>query len=509
MLSYVNAFEVIIMAGKYSVPAEIRALKPAGISTNVKVVKGNYYVYEHLRVTDPVTGKRKNASGRYLGKITLEDGFIPADQAITQDDINNLDCGQYLIGYKNSSCVYDLLKKFFNPNEAKFLYCMGLIFFANGYTYMRDVINCYEGSVLSLMLKDLSMGEKAISRFYKTLGHRTQRMEAFEQALITNGSGYYAVDGHVILSTSKDTDLVSYGNKYRKMGNTQQNYMCIFDVEMNRPVSCKPFEGGTLDMTYVAEVFDLYNFRNTVFIVDAGFYSAENIKLFSADGNKYVVPMPAKYKTYKTAVSDISFTEEFSYSKGSGKKSHKSLISFKELATNDGTRRIMFRDEEMNMKLRAEFKSQVGTDDYHTNARYTQLKELFGLIILETNMTDPAAFVYATYKKRWKVETFYNHVKNQEQFKATHNRDYYVVQAESFIMTIEGMIYSEFMKVLQHKPDKILSGKSVNECISISARLKLSQHNDKTWHINKLRSGIMDLLTALNVDVSEDLPIKV
>ena len=113
--------------------------------------------------------------------------------------------------------------------------------------------------------------------------------------------------------------------------------------------------------------------------------------------------MPAKYKTYKTAVSDISFTEEFSYSKGSGKKSHKSLISFKELATNDGTRHIMFRDEEMNMKLRAEFKSQVGTDDYHTNARYTQLKELLGLIILETNMTDPAAFVYATYKKRWGI----------------------------------------------------------------------------------------------------------
>ena len=508
MLSYVNVFEVIIMAGKYAVPAEIRALKPEGISSNVKVVKGNYYVYEHLRVTDPETGKRKNASGRYLGKITLGDGFIPVDQAITRDDINNLDCGQYLIAYKNSSSVYDLLKKFFNPDEAKFLYCMGLMFFANGYTYMRDAINYYEGSVLSLLLKGLSMGEKAISRFYKSLGHRTQRMEAFEQALITNGSGYYAVDGHVILSTSQNTDLVSYGNKYRKMGNTQQNYMCIFDVELNRPVSCKPFEGGTLDMTYVAEVFDLYNFRNTVFIVDAGFYSPENIKLFSADGNKYVVPMPAKYKAYKNAVSDISFTGEFSYSKGSGKKSHKSLISFKELDTSDGTRRIMFRDEEMNMKLRAEFKSQVGMDDYHTDAHYNQLKESFGLIILETNMTESAEVVYSTYKQRWKVETFYNHVKNQEQFKATHNRDYYVVLAESFIMTIEGMIYSEFMKTLRQQGRKVLSGKSVNECISISARLKLSEHHDGTWHINKLRSGIMDLLTALNVDVAEDLPIK-
>lgn len=497
------------MAGKYSVPAEIRSMKPKGIASNVKVVKGNYYVYEHLRITDPISGKRKNASGKYLGKITLEDGFIPVDNAVTKDDINNLDCGQYLIAFKNSSSVYSLLKKFFNPDEAKLLYCLGLIYFVNGYTYIRDISNCYDGSVLSELLKGLSMGEKAISGFYKAIGRRTQRTEAFEQALITKGSGYYAVDGHVILSTSLGSDLSSYGNKYKKIGNTQQNFLCIFDVELNRPVSCHAFEGGTLDMTVVAEVFDLYRFRDTVFIVDAGFYSPDNIRMFSADGNKYVIPLPAKYNAYKNAISDISFQGEFTYTKGSGRKSHKSLISYKELNSSEGNRRIMFRDEEMNMKLRAEYKSKIGADDRHTEEQYSKLKDTFGLIILETNMTESEELIYATYKKRWKIETYYNHVKNQEQFKATHDRDYYVVQAESFIMTIEGLIYSEFMKVLQQPGVKVLSGKSVNECISTAARLKLSKHYDESWHINKLRSGIMDLLTALNVDVTNDLPIKI
>ena len=508
MLSYVNVYEVTIMAGKYTVPQEIRAMKPQGISCNIKVVKNHFYVYEHLRVTDPVTGKRKNASGRYLGKITFDDGFIPADNAVTKDDISILDCGQYMIGYKNSIGVLALLEKFFNKDDAKLLYSIGLIYFANGYTYKRDLLNCYQGSILSELFPGLSMGEKAISKFFNTIGRRTRRIEEFEQALITNGSGYYAIDGHVILSLSGQSDLAAFGNKYKKMGNPQQNYMCIFDVELNRPVSCRAFDGGTLDMTAVGDVLDLYHFRDTVFIVDAGFYSPSNISLFSENGNRYVIPLPAKYTSYKNAVADISFQGEFSYSKGSGKKSHKSLVSYKELPSQNGRRLIMFRDEEMNTKLRAEYRSKIGTDDRHTEGKYETYKDTFGLIILETNMTESAEAVYATYKKRWKIETYYNHVKNQEQFKATHDRDYYTIQAESFIMTIEGLIYSDFMKQLQRDDIKILSGKSVNECISIAARLKLSKHDDGTWHKNKLRSSIMDVIAGLGVDVEADLPVK-
>jgi len=64
------------------------------------------------------------------------------------------------------------------------------------------------------------------------------------------------------------------------------------------------------------------------------------------------------------------------------------------------------------------------------------------------------------------------------------------------------------MKRLQRNDIKILSGKFVNECISIAARLKLSKHDDGTWHKNKLRSNIMNVIAALGVDVEADLPMK-
>lgn len=62
------------MAGKYAVPAEIRAMKPKG--TMVKKLSGGYYVYTFTSIRDE-NGKRKTKMGPCVGKIDPERGFIP------------------------------------------------------------------------------------------------------------------------------------------------------------------------------------------------------------------------------------------------------------------------------------------------------------------------------------------------------------------------------------------------------------------------------------------------
>jgi len=165
--------------------------------------------------------------------------------------------------------------------------------------------------------------------------------------------------------------------------------------------------------------------------------------------------------------------------------------------------RLLYRDEQMHEKLCAEYVSEIGMDDNHTIDSYNKLKDMFGVIVLETNMLTSTNEVYEVYKKRWRIETYYNHVKNKDQIKGLHDQDYYVVMAESFILTIESLIYSEFMKVLQNSNNKILKGKSQNECIAISSRLKLSQHYDGSWHKGAIKKSVLDLLEALNVNIDK------
>ena len=74
------ASSVVSNPGKYSVPPEIRALKPKDVSCLVKKIDGGFYVYEHLRIDDPKRpGKKKNATGAYLGKI-VDGKYIPHKQ---------------------------------------------------------------------------------------------------------------------------------------------------------------------------------------------------------------------------------------------------------------------------------------------------------------------------------------------------------------------------------------------------------------------------------------------
>ena len=66
-------------SGKYAVPAEILKFKPRG--TMVKHIHGGFYVYAMENVKNSTTGKWQTKSKDILGKITLEDGYIPNENA--------------------------------------------------------------------------------------------------------------------------------------------------------------------------------------------------------------------------------------------------------------------------------------------------------------------------------------------------------------------------------------------------------------------------------------------
>ena len=103
--------------GNYSVPEEIRRLKPKG--TSVKPVKGNYYVYTHSQVKAPKTGKWNTATGKLISKIIPGVGFCPKKDEIKRECITCFNYGEYLLACKHANDDYKLLKDFFNPDEAK------------------------------------------------------------------------------------------------------------------------------------------------------------------------------------------------------------------------------------------------------------------------------------------------------------------------------------------------------------------------------------------------------
>ena len=541
--------------GKYAVPPEIRALKPKDISCLVKKIDGHYYVYEHLRVNDPNRpGKKKNATGRYLG--TIVDGeYIPYGQeskSITDEDPDNLDYGPYGIALACSQELLPSLKKAFrNTKDATTIYVIAIIYFVNHYVPARDLRELYTQSVLCKKFTTVNLSENAAGDFIKALGNHSRKRLTFEQQLINEGSGKYNIDGHVLLCCSVDNELADYGAKYQQLGNTQTNFMMVYDAKKKRGVACVAFEGGISDKTEVTDVIESHTFMKARFRVDSGFYSETNMDLFRRNECIFTIPVPATTILRKTALRHMEFDSSFIHQRNdSHGKVVYSSVQYKEYLLGDlekkaeadaiadakkkeeeylrslpegqkptkrftprkvdkskygSDRVIIFKDQLMHDKLAFNYRKNIG-DGKHTEEEFERLDPQFGVILLRTNdpNTTPEE-VYVEYKERWGIETYYNYVRNGLDLNGLHTQDYYVQQGIGFLTLVEGQIYSEVLKKIEDATIPYIKNMSVEECIRVAGRLKLAQRPDNTWHQNSMKGKVNELFTYFGVDIEQTI----
>ena len=591
--------------GYYSVPIEIQMLKPNDVKCSIKVIytgdksigsNKHYYVCEELTVPDDKKPTRsKRATGKTLGKI--EGGkFVPNSYFIQmkknsssvepvkkeeeasgifnpiKDEIKtvaqtaanmnlslkNIDLqiknyGEYAIVLENTKAVLRSLEKYFSDEDARLIYSMSVIHFIEEYTpasYMKDL---FDQSVLSNKWPSLSISENSVGDFLKLLGTHPLVCNDYFQDRINQSSGLTAIDGHVVLSCSRQNDLADYGNKYQTLGNKQINMLQAYDVEKGVPLASKIYEGGLLDKVSVQDLLSTYDFpANTCFLIDMGFYSEDDLALYREGGKHFVIPVPEHTSISKAMKENITFDGSFTYEKSDENGILKAdTILYREATVEQlediyqekidadielknkkivdacpenekpkllpkrkikrsqfpEDRVIMFRDSEMHEKMIQEYKEQIGSDQEHTEEKLAEIGPQFGIIVLRTNYTkaeQSASDVYKRYKKRWKIETHYNFVENTIKFCGLKQQDYFAMQGLSFLTVVFGQIKSEYMNSLR-KAQKITGRLSIKESLAKAGRVKVSQHKDKTWYANVTVKKTTEMFSAMNVNIGEDL----
>ena len=464
--------------GSYAVPESIRKMKPAG--TMVKTISGHYYVYEYKTVIDE-TGKRKTVMGKCIGSIQPDKGFLPNDNFARVVEMTSLEFGQYAIVLANTQKTLQLLQEFFHPVDALRIYCTAVIHFIHGFTYLTEVSRYYEMSYLSLKYPGLKLGYKALSSLYDDLGRRQTQVLAMEAALVNRSSHQMAIDGHVIGNVSDENDLSAKGYKFRQLGEV--------------PLLSRVFEGALADKLSVKDLVNEVEIRDMLFIVDRGFYSASNLELFSQNGNSYIIPIPNSSRVTKTAVTDLFFTKRFVYKK----EKKASVIEYKE--TVDGTSRVLvFRDLNEAAEEQANYLRYVelGHPSY-TLEKFEEMKDLLGVTVLQTSLYDKAPQeIYELYKKRWKIETYFNYFKNTADYNALHLPDFYKTQGLAFIMLVEALVHHDFQEALKASEAK---GKTIRDCL-LDARLIKIHHRNNTWQICNAKRSVLTLFDQLHTPMA-------
>ena len=473
----------------YSVPENIRALKPKG--TMVKVIHGKYYVYEYFHVKE--NDKWKTKMGKLIGSIDPTLGYVPND-SIEKDEITTVDFGEYFLSYSLSKNVLDDLKQVFNAKDAYTIYFLSLIHFVNGFTYIKNVNPLYKQSYLSVKYDSLSFGEKTISSLYDSLGRKQNKVNEFENLMIEKSSKELAFDGHCIRSSSDDNELSEPGNKANVFKDDQINVLMAYDINTSRPVLSRVYCGGTLDKISVKDLIERKNLHSILFIVDKGFYSKENIDLFSSNDNHYIIPLYSNHKKYKQITSNNKMEGLFVFERSK----RRSTVEYHEETINDRTI-IFYRDLSQNALESTDYLSKVEEGKY-TMESYLEKKESFGTIVLESNLNESAEEIYRLYKKRWMIETFYDYYKNRLDVNSLHLNDYYKTQGLSFIMLITSLIYSEFTKNI--KKEKIKE--SVQSILINSRFLKLHKDNKGKWRVENINQKHLKIFQTFKLNVTQE-----
>ncbi len=477
--------------GKYSVPESIRKYKPKGHM--VKKVGGKYYYVYRYKSVKGVDGKRHTQMGKCVGSIVEGIGFIPNDSYNCDEEISSLDYGDYAVVLANSKKTYSLLQEFFNPADAVKIYLIAVIYFIQGFSHMKDVASYYEMSYLSVKYPSVKLGYTALASMFDSLGRRQGNILRLEEKLIQVSSHQIAIDGHVIPNCLHENDLCEKGYRFQKIGEPQINLLMAYDVNTKIPLLTKIFQGGMPDKTSVQDFINEVPMENVLYIVDRGFYSKENIELFTLNGNSYIMPLAKNLKICKKAVSDLRLEKYFCYK--NGKKS--STIEYKDEII-DGFRVLTYRDINEAAALQTSYLQHIDSDGgKYTEESFMKNKDFFGVIVLQTSLRDESAQeIFKLYKKRWSIETFYNYFKNKADFSALYQQDYYKTQGLSFIMLVCGLIHSEMEKAVSG-----IKGKSVHDCL-LEARFVKAIKRRGNWAVCNCKKKQVDLFKELNTPLA-------
>ena len=473
----------------YSVPENIRAMKPKG--TMVKTIHGKYYVYEYFHVKE--NDKWKTKMGKLIGAIDPVLGYMPND-SIGKDEITTVDFGEYLLSYSLSKNVLDDLMQVFNVKDAYTIYFLSLIHFVNGFTYIKNIDSLYKQSYLSVKYDSLNFCEKTISSLYDSLGRKQNKVNEFENLTIEKSSKQLAFDGHCIRSSSDDNALAESGNKANVFKDDQINVLMAYDINTSRPVLSRVYCGGTLDKISVKDLIERKNLHSMLFIVDKGFYSKENISLFSGNDNHYIIPLWSNHRQYKQITSTSKMEGLFVFERSK----RRSTVEYHEEIINNKTV-VFYRDLSQNALESTDYLSKVEEGKY-TMESYLEKKDGFGTIVLESNLNKSAEEIYKLYKKRWMIETFYDYYKNRLDVNTLHLNDYYKTQGLSFIMLITSLIYSEFTENIK----KVKIKESIQSILIDSRFLKLHKDNKGTWRVENINQKHLKIFQTFSLNVAQE-----
>jgi transposase len=266
-----------------------------------KIINGKNYAYEIQSFRDPETKKVKKKS-TYLGAVH-KDGQIKKTEKIKRESCI-LDFGDSYLIYKffEQSTIAALL----DENLKEFPEILVLIIYRICYqSAMYNAVNWFDGNVLSLLCKKVDLSSQNISRVLAYLGQEEIQKSFFERHL----NSVKTPQKNIIIDASSLPNQIHH--PYSSWGHSdssiekQFRFLCVIDQTTKTPLFYRFLPGNIVDISSLKNTIKelkLMKAKNNFVLLDAGYYSKENIIALYENKIDFLMRLPSQRSLYKSCI---------------------------------------------------------------------------------------------------------------------------------------------------------------------------------------------------------------
>lgn len=401
------------------IPPEILKYKTPG--TEIKCIRGKYYLQRVTSKWDPKTQKVRKLTLEYLGRVTA-DGVIPRKSKMipAQTKVYSKEFGATWAIMQLCPDIYEKLKKHL-PNYADWLYVTAVLRCIR-HGAMKYTEALYDVSYLSEVFPNLNLSSSNLSNLMTSFGYMRSKMIDFMKDFIPSKDCFMLFDGTAMICNSSHINDAQRGYNSHGCHDPQINliYAVAIREEKLMPVFYKRYPGSVRDVSAFANLRNEMGVKDIVAICDKGFSKKSDQTLMEECGIDYLMPLKrnnneyTKEPLYKPGF--MGFEGRFLYN---GR-----IIWYYEQPSHeeDKHKYFLFLDETLQHLELSNIKQSfdIGNETPEELAAITEHQLLYGTICLKTSLKSYSAeTVFKTYKMREEIEQLFDTYKCEEHFNTT------------------------------------------------------------------------------------------
>lgn len=466
--------------------------------TELRKINGRYYLYAVSSKWDKDAKKTRKISGKLLGSITEEKGFIESNKyKISKQhfdkplQVKEYGASNFITSHFNAyieklkTAFPDIWKEIVALSFNRMLY----------HSSIKDSAFLFEKSYLSELYSDITLNDKKVSALYRKIGIDRAAVTSFMKQFIRNDE-HIIFDGTQFISHSKLMDEAKVGYSSKHNYEPQRNLLFLFSVQSQMPVFYRLLPGNITDVKAFKTTMQEAEFINSFVIADKRFCSEENVETMNNFKLNYVIPL--RRSNNLIDYSAIQNPEKHDFD---GYFEYQGRFIWYKKSEKDGKSIYLYLDKQLKSKEEHDYLTRINSHpDNYNFSDFKNKSHVFGTLTLLSNAKAKTPIeVYKIYKTRGDIETMIDALKNNLELDKSHMQNEEAMQGWMFISFIALQWYYEIYMLIKKK--ELTAKHSPRELLMHLAEIKKIRINNN-WVVSEFTKKTQRMLDKLGIPVT-------